>query len=64
MTDQPQSLLLSSLNLIEAQDWSDLLSDEDFSQRGAEVMLAPYQTVWVTNIRDHGTTSPDVAGLP
>ena len=64
VTKEPQSLLLSSINLIEAQQWSDLLSGDDLSRDTSDVVLAPYQTVWITNFPDHGSASPGVAGLP
>ena len=64
ITDEPQSLLLSSINLIEAQDWRDLLSGEAVTEGGPERVLAPYQTVWITNIADHGSASPAGAGRP
>lgn len=53
VTAEEQPLLLSRINLIEAQDWRDLITGEDYGDRGPEVVMAPYQTVWITNIPDH-----------
>ncbi|WP_072776650.1 sugar phosphorylase [Marivita hallyeonensis] len=41
---------LSALNLIEDEDWRDLLSDE--AMTGDEIVLAPYQCRWISNT-DH-----------
>ncbi len=49
VTDQPQPLRLSSLNLIGTQLWWDLLSGEDYPDLHGEIELAPYQSVWLTN---------------
>jgi sucrose phosphorylase len=46
-----QVVYLSDLNLIEAQQWSDLISGEDCSTN--ELHLEPYRTVWISNLRDH-----------
>ncbi|MEE4277611.1 MAG: sugar phosphorylase [Halieaceae bacterium] len=48
---EPQSMQLSDINLIEAQNWSDLISGEDCATN--ELVLAPYRTVWISNLRDH-----------
>jgi sucrose phosphorylase len=51
ISDQPQLLQLSDINLIEAQDWTDLISDEDCNSQ--QLLLAPYRTVWISNRREH-----------
>lgn len=51
VSDEPQQLQLSDINLIEAQDWSDLIEGADCS--GESLTLRPYQTVWISNFRDH-----------
>ena len=48
---EPQVLHLTDINLIEAQQWSDLISGEDCAS--PEIVLAPYRTVWISNLRDH-----------
>ncbi|BDY05753.1 sugar phosphorylase [Ferrimonas sp. YFM] len=49
VTNQPQPLRLSSLNLIGTDTWWDLLSDEEYTDLHGEIELAPYQVVWLTN---------------
>lgn len=51
ISTETQLLPLSDINLIEAQDWSDLISGEDCN--GAILELQPYRTVWITNRPDH-----------
>lgn len=51
VSDQPQLLHLTDINLIEAQQWSDLISGEDCAS--SELLLEPYRTVWISNLRDH-----------
>ncbi|MEL7045633.1 MAG: sugar phosphorylase [Pseudomonadota bacterium] len=51
VSPEPQTLQLSDINLIEAQQWSDLISGEDCESN--ELVLAPYRTVWISNLRDH-----------
>ncbi len=48
---EPKTLHLSDINLIEAQQWSDLISGKDCDT--SSMLLAPYQTVWISNLRDH-----------
>ncbi|MBW3139654.1 alpha-amylase [Ferrimonas balearica] len=49
VTDQVQTLRLSSLNLIGTQNWWDLLSGDDYPDLHGDIELAPYQSVWLTN---------------
>lgn len=51
ISDSPQQLQLSDINLIEAQEWMDLIGGADC--QGESMDLAPYQTVWISNLRDH-----------
>lgn len=51
VSNESQALQLSEINLIEAQDWSDLISGEDCNTQ--QILLGPYQTVWISNCRDH-----------
>lgn len=48
---QPRPLQLADINLTAYQTWSDLISGEDCVS--TSVMLAPYRTVWISNLRDH-----------
>ncbi|MGM0541717.1 MAG: alpha-amylase family glycosyl hydrolase [Pseudomonadota bacterium] len=49
VTDQPQILNLGQLNLIDMEEWQELLSGEPISDLYGEFTLAPYQSVWITN---------------
>ncbi|MFK8043200.1 sugar phosphorylase [Congregibacter sp.] len=51
VSNEAEHLQLSDINLIEAQDWSDLISGEDCNKQ--QMLLQPYQTVWISNRRDH-----------
>jgi sucrose phosphorylase len=46
-------LNLADINLIDTESWQDLLSGRRFLSRVEQVELAPYQTVWITNLPDH-----------
>ncbi|RTE64730.1 alpha-amylase [Amphritea opalescens] len=46
---EPASLSLSDLNLISTQDWSDLLSGQHYEDLQGAILLAPYQSVWLSN---------------
>lgn len=50
ISDQPQILRLSEMNLIANEDWFDLLSDMDITDTTEDITLNPYQTVWLTNL--------------
>lgn len=52
ITDREQAIKLSDINLIRTDDWYDLISGNAFNDHKGELILAPYQTVWLTN-RDH-----------
>ena len=44
-----QTLFLAEINLIDNQNWCDLISGEKFSDRDSFVALDPYQTIWISN---------------
>lgn len=48
VTSHVVSIPMLSLNLIEDDEWSDLLSDDEIAENG-EISLQPYQTRWITN---------------
>jgi sucrose phosphorylase len=52
ISNEEQELPLSSINLIDNQNWIDLIADEQCSGELPHLTLAPYQTVWISNIRD------------
>jgi sucrose phosphorylase len=49
LSDQPQELRLSDLNLVSTDDWYDLISDDKFPDLNMAYILKPYQSVWITN---------------
>ena len=51
ISDKPASLPLSELNLIITEAWVELIRGEEITALTQEVMLAPYQTVWISNHR-------------
>lgn len=50
ISTEPQSLRLTDINLIETEHWCDLISGERFVELDREIMLTPYQSVWISNI--------------
>ncbi|WP_439107894.1 sugar phosphorylase [Congregibacter sp.] len=51
VSNEAEYLQLSDINLIEAQDWSDLISGADCNTQ--QILLEPYQTVWISNRLEH-----------
>jgi len=51
ISNQHQTLEMSDLNLIDTEDWFDLISKEKFGETNQIINLAPYQTVWITNLK-------------
>ena len=49
LSDQPQKLSLSDLNLVATDDWYDLISGHRFGDMEMVYTLQPYQSVWITN---------------
>lgn len=49
LSDAPQELALSQINLIEGETWIDLLTGAQVAGTDAQITLAPYQAIWVTN---------------
>ncbi|WP_116367433.1 sugar phosphorylase [Parahaliea mediterranea] len=50
---EPQPLNLMDINLIDAHAWQDLISGEVFEHHDQQLMLAPYQTLWISNLPNH-----------
>jgi sucrose phosphorylase len=51
ISNQMQTLEMSDLNLIDTEDWFDLISGDTFGEKHQIIELAPYQTVWITNLQ-------------
>lgn len=49
ISDQPQQLILSDLNLIDTDEWIDLLSGMKIKDLNATLTLKPYQSLWLSN---------------
>ncbi len=49
LSDKPQTLRLSNLNLIITDPWCDLISGQLMSDIHATFELQPYQSAWITN---------------
>lgn len=48
ISDQPQRLSLSELNLLESVTWHDLISQTDIENVAGEWVLQPYQSAWMS----------------
>jgi sucrose phosphorylase len=48
-----QFLNLADINLIDTESWRDLISGRPVASRTEQVVLQPYQTLWLTNLPDH-----------
>lgn len=49
ITSNDQEITLESINLIETDDWFDLISKRQFISIDTTIHLEPYQTLWITN---------------
>ena len=49
ITNQPMTLPLSELNLIITESWIELISKVLITELTEEIILTPYQTVWISN---------------
>ncbi len=54
ISKEPQVIQLAEINLIGTDRWVDLISDNEVELSQAELMLAPYQSVWLTNRHNSG----------
>lgn len=55
VTDREQRINLSDINLISTDEWIDLISGSDFNDLDGQLVLAPYQSVWLSNLVLAGT---------
>ena len=49
ISPEPQSLLLSDLNLIVTDEWRDLINEQTYQQSDQLLKIEPYQFLWITN---------------
>ena len=50
ISNQPIALQLSELNLIITESWFELISKNEITELTHELILTPYQTVWISNV--------------
>lgn len=50
VSNQPQSISLSEINLISTYQWWDLITGYEIVDLNGEVELQPYQTLWIANL--------------
>ncbi|MDO8862559.1 hypothetical protein Q6D67_12680 [Haliea sp. E1-2-M8] len=50
ITDQPQPLNLLDINLVGNAGWRDLIGDEHYASREQQLLLQPYQTLWISKL--------------
>lgn len=53
VSDEEQRIPVASINLIATEDWFDLISGEVLGEEPGEIILGPYQCVWLANRRRH-----------
>ncbi|MER2492239.1 sugar phosphorylase [Catenovulum sediminis] len=51
MTDKEQTIAMAEINLIDTEEWFDLIADSKVEDLRSTLTLAPYQAVWLTNFR-------------
>ena len=49
ISDAVQHLPLRNINLVETDNWVDLISGETFDDFSVTLELQPYQCMWITN---------------
>ena len=64
VSDAVQPLDLSGVNLIDAEDWYDLLAGVPVEDTGGIIELAPYQTVWISNVAPWAPVNPASPSAP
>jgi sucrose phosphorylase len=51
VSDQPTTLPLSELNLIITESWFELVGKTEITELTENLILTPYQTVWISNVK-------------
>ncbi len=49
ISHEPQTVSLTSINLVVTDHWRDLISDIEIDGTQEDILLAPYQTLWLSN---------------
>ena len=50
ITDSEQCINLSDINLIGTDQWTDLISGDSYTDLEQQLVLSPYQSVWLSNL--------------
>jgi len=50
ISDKAANIPMGSLNLIGADTWTDLISGSTYSLEAPDIVLSPYQTIWLSNL--------------
>jgi len=53
ISNEPQEIPLSNINLVATEEWIDLISGEDLDKQTSTLSLQPYQCVWLANKRKY-----------
>ncbi|MGC6465180.1 MAG: sugar phosphorylase [Akkermansiaceae bacterium] len=53
ISEEEQRIPISSVNLVVTEDWLDLISGEAIDTTNPDLVLRPYQVVWLVNRRKH-----------
>ena len=53
ISSETQPLSLEAVNLIDTEEWMDLVSGEQLVSRDQVLELSPYQTLWISNLKDY-----------
>ncbi len=56
LTEKPQDLDLSKINLIMTEGWQDLITQQVVEDYNGVMKLAPYQIVWISNMDGRNRT--------
>ncbi len=51
ITKERQTINLADINLISTDEWSDLISGREYDDLSQQLILAPYQTAWISNLK-------------
>jgi len=49
VTNTPQQIKLADINLISTDSWVDLITDHKDTDLNKQLILEPYQSVWISN---------------
>jgi sucrose phosphorylase len=53
VSGEEQRIPVASINLISTEDWLDLISGDVLEEKEGDIVLTPYQCIWLANRRKH-----------